>query len=39
LALRTRGSHLVPRRPTALVAENRFVASSVKNSGLVQERT
>jgi hypothetical protein len=39
LAIWSSGGHLVPCRPTALVAENRFVGSSVKNSGLVQKAT
>ena len=29
----------IPRRTPALVGKNRCVASSVKNSGLVQKRT
>lgn len=39
LALWASGGHLVPRRTTALVGKNRFVASSVKNSRLVQKKT
>ena len=40
LALWASGGHLVPRRTTARWSvKNRFVASSVKNSGLVQKKT